>query len=420
MTATSALRRHRHELYGALTLVALAAIIALVIAAYLQAFTPFVVATVHTDRSGLLLARDSDVTMRDVRVGKVGRIEPDGPHGASVQIDIDPDQTEFIPANSSADIVAPTLFGPKYVQLNTPAHPTQRRIATGDVITPTQVQVEANTAFENLMGLLQSIHPAELDSALGALSTSLQGRGQELGDYLGDLDRYLGQINGATPALRADLASAPGVIDTYADASPDLVRILGNLTVTSNTVVHEKPTLDALIVSFTRFSGTAQSLLEDNEKGLTSALAVLRPTTALLQRYSPMFPCLFHSANVLRTYTEPAFGGTLPGLHTETSFVPAAEPYTYPTNLPRLGVDAPGCYGGAPPPGVVPAHTSFPDGSPRLDSRKHPPTVGDTPLALYLFGQDLGSTIPLPGMTPAAHALAPVLPAVPGVTGGGR
>jgi phospholipid/cholesterol/gamma-HCH transport system substrate-binding protein len=415
VSATDAMRRHRHEAYGALSVLALLLIIGLVIAAYLQAFTPFITVTLKTDRAGLLLERDSDVTMRSIRIGKVGGVEPDGPGGAAIEVWIDPEQVDFIPANVQGQLIAPTLFGPKTVDLIQPPTPTERRISTGDVILRPQVQVEANVAFDNLIVLLQTIEPAKLNSALGALSTSLQGRGEQLGDYLADLNQYLERLNASLPALRADLATAPGVIDTYADVSPDLLRIVGNLTTTSNTIVEEKPALDAFILSFTRFSDTAQSFLEQNERGLVETLDVLRPTTALLQRYSPMFPCLFNSANTLRKYTEPAFGGTKPGLHTLTSFLPGQEPYKYPENLPRLGVDAPGCYGGAPEPGNVPRHTFFPDGSPRLDTRDNPPTIGDEDsLAAILFGE-LGPTIP-PILQPAAGAL----PALPGLPGAGR
>ena len=419
MTVMTALRSHRHETYGVLTVTAFLAIVALVIAAYLHAFTPYVRVTVQAERAGLLLQKDSDVTMHSVTIGKVGTIAPDGPQGALIQLLIQPEQTQFIPANAEAQLIAPTVFGPKYVDLVQPRNPTQRRLSTGDVITQPQVEVEANTVFDQLIGLLQTIDPAKLDSALGALSTSLQGRGDRLGQFLSDLNRYLTQLNTGLPELRADLATAPGVLNNFADVSPDLVRIVGNLTVTSNTIVQEKPTLDAFIAHLSTFSGTAQSFLEENERPLTQALSVLRPTTALLARYSPMFPCLFHSANVLRTYTEQSFGGTEPGLRTLTTFLPGQSPYLYPQNLPKLGIDAPGCYGGAPGPGQFPRHQYFDDGSPRLDTKDNPPTIGNRPLAQILFGQ-LAPSIP----APVAAAAAPLTAAVPGLgapaSGGGR
>lgn len=416
VSAVGVLRRHRHEAYGVLTVLALVIIVALVIAAYMQVFTPLVTVTLKSERSGLLLQRDSDVTMRSVTIGKVGAVEPDGPSGAAVQVLIDAEQVDFVPANVQGQITAPTLFGPKIVDLVPPPAPTARRISTGDVISAPQVQVEANVVFDNLIVLLQTIEPAKLNSALGALSTSLQGRGDQLGDYAADLNQYLQRLNASLPTLRSDLAMAPGVIDTFADVSPELLRIVGNLTTTSNTIVEEQPALDAFILSFTRFSGRAQSFLEQNDRGLVETLDVLRPTTALLQRYSPMFPCLFNTFNVARQYTERAFGGTVPGLHTLTTFLPGQEPYRYPENLPRLGIDSPGCYGGAPEPGFVPRHTFFPDGSPRLDTRDNPPTIGDTPLTVLLFGDSAGSI-------PPAASTGPVRSARPGAEttrGGGR
>lgn len=411
------LHRNRYEFFGLAAVLALLLILALAVAAYLKVFTPAVTVTVKADRSGLLMQRDNDVSLRSVTIGKVTDVRPDGPAGSLLDIYIESDKAQFVPANSTAQLVAPTVFGPKYVDFLAPARPASTPISDGAVVDARQVQVEVNSVFDNLQVLLTTFRPARVNAALGAVSTALQGRGERLGRVLSQGNSYLSQLNPSMPALRRDLARLPEVAGTYADVAPGLLELVGNLTATSRTVVQEQRPLEAFIGSLTRFDANVTPVLEQNRPALAETLRVLRPTTALLQRYSPMFPCLFHGINTLRELTEPNFGGLVPGLHTLTTFEPGREGYKYPENLPRLGVDAPGCYGGVPAVGTWPRHVYHPDGSPRLNYRDQPVTPGDTPLSTQLFGplapQVTDALGALAGAGQAASTARAALPAVP-------
>src|SRR5689334_21372299 len=106
----------RYRLYGLLALVLVAAVTVSIIGAYNQVSTPVVKATVLADRRGLLTDPGADVTVRGVPVGKVREVLPDG-DGAALTIALDPAQAESIPAGVTAEIVAPTVFGAKFVNL---------------------------------------------------------------------------------------------------------------------------------------------------------------------------------------------------------------------------------------------------------------------------------------------------------------
>jgi phospholipid/cholesterol/gamma-HCH transport system substrate-binding protein len=254
------------------------------------------------------------------------------------------------------------------------------------VVQPAAVQLEANLVFENLIGLLEGVEPVKINLALGALSTALQGRGDDAGAYLTDLNAYLREFNTRLPALRADLDAAPEVINAYADAAPDFVRIIDNFTTTGNTLTEQQVELAEFLARLTQFGHRTAGFLEDNRNPLVTALDVLRPTTASLERYSSIFPCFFERVNHQRKVQEPSFGGVVPGLRTLTSFQPGIGAYEYPANLPKLGVDEPSCFGGLVEGATVPRHVTFDDGSPDLQTRDRPVTVRPPSLATMLFG----------------------------------
>src|SRR5262249_60675057 len=130
-----------------------------------------------------------------------------------------------------------------------------QHVEAGEVIEPAQVFTEVDTVFSNLVSVLNSVHPARLAATLGALATALNGRGAQLGNFIGQLDTYLHEFNPSLPALGDDLATLPTVSNAYAAAAPDLIKTLDNLRVTSGTLVGEQAQFDAFLVDLTGFAG---------------------------------------------------------------------------------------------------------------------------------------------------------------------
>ena len=356
----------RRQLQGLVLLVILVAVVAGVVLGYAQAFTPIVSVTVRADRSGLLMDPGSAVSLRGINVGKVREVRPDPTDGrhAVLQVALDPSQVAHIPANVTAQVVAATLFGAKYVQLDTPPVAAAQRIEQGAMIPTTAVSTESQDLLSNLNTLLTSVDVAKLNSGLGALSTSLQGRGDRLGRLLVQLNQYLGQVNPSLPALNRDFAAAADVANTYADITPDLVRILDNVVVTSDTLTDEKEVIPHLLSSLITVSDDGRRLLDRNGDGLEDFLSTLRPTSELLGDYSPLFPCVFASLNQLRGDMDKSVGYQYPGIHTFSTFLPGEQGYLYPRDLPKVGVHVrPTCYGGPLRPVDAPfPHVIFDDG----------------------------------------------------------
>ena len=345
MTTTSPSHRiDRQVVYGFVFLALIVALIAGTIAKYRGAFEDTVEVTVEADRAGLTLASGAPIKLRGVEIGTVSDIETDG-RQVTVTLEIDKDKVDRVPADVTAQIVPPTAFGAKYVQL-TPATEGGPTIEAGAVIPADKVTVEVDEAFENLTKVLDVARPAEVNSALTAVAGALDQRGRLIGDLISQTDAYLVSFNPSLRTLSADLRVADDVADVYDVARPDLVAALSQAGTVSRTLVRQQASLRALERSLTGFSDEADSLLRSSQQGLVTTLELLGPVTKVLERYSPELPCLVLGLARTNAMAEAAVGGTHPGITTITRIVPGRDPYTYQENLPLVGDDrGPACYG---------------------------------------------------------------------------
>src|SRR3954468_12925739 len=232
------MRHHPYKLYGIVLLAVAAALVALSILQFNQAFTPANHVTVHIGRAGLQLLPGSDVKERGIIVGSVESISSTR-DGADIKLRLKPSQAEQIPDNVSVRLLPKTLFGEKYVDLVPPAQPSGSHLADGGVISEDQTAetLEIDEALNDLLPTLRAVPPADLNRTLTALATALSGRGEERGATIADGGAYLRAFNPHLPQLQHDMAALATFSHTYADAAPALLHMLGNLTVTSTTVV---------------------------------------------------------------------------------------------------------------------------------------------------------------------------------------
>lgn len=294
---------------GVLFLALIGAFLTISIAAYQKVFEPVTMVTIKADRAGMQLAKFGDVRINGVLVGQVRSVEQDGDE-ASITLGLRPEAAEEIPENVSVQILPTTLFGQKFVSFIRPERPTGR-LFDGQVIPADRVttNVELNRILTELFPLLRSIRPADLSRALTSLANALEGKGDVLGITMDKVQRYLGDIEGELPRLREDFVLLADVAETYADAAPDLLATLGNLTVTANTLVSQKDSLEALLVDLSGLAQTSTRVLAANERNLIRATELTEPLTDLLAVYSPEFPCLFRGLAKYDDYLNDMFAG---------------------------------------------------------------------------------------------------------------
>jgi phospholipid/cholesterol/gamma-HCH transport system substrate-binding protein len=197
-----------------------------------------------------------------------------------------------IPANVTGAIVPKTLFGEKYVSLVVPQEPAPTSLRPGQTITRTQVPVEVQKVLADLYPLLRTVQPADINLTLNAISTALEGRGDDLGRDVVTVDRYLKRINPQIPAIVDDLRLTTTVSNTYADVMPSIAQILQNTIKTTGTLETKKAELQTLFTDVTAFSDTAHDFLRDNGDNIIRLGQVSAPQASMLARYAPEYPCL--------------------------------------------------------------------------------------------------------------------------------
>jgi phospholipid/cholesterol/gamma-HCH transport system substrate-binding protein len=178
------------------------------------------------------------------------------------------------------------------VSLQVPENPSSDSLSAGDVVERSHLAIEVEKVLSDLYPLLTAVRPADLSATLNAMATALDGRGERLGDNLVRLDGYLQKLNPQVPGMVEDLRLLTTVSDTYADVMPELGRLLRNQVTTGNTLVEKEEELRALFNDVAGFSDTARDFLEVNDDNIIRLGQVSVPTLALLERYSPEYPCL--------------------------------------------------------------------------------------------------------------------------------
>lgn len=372
----------RRRLLGLGFIIVVSSLIAGSIAKYNEVFTDYVPVTLRAGQIGNQLQERSDVKIRGVIVGKVSDVATDG-DGATVALSMQPEKVDMIPSDVKARLLPKTLFGEKYVSLVAPAAPhvaSRRSLQPGDVIAQdrSSTAIEVQRVFDGLLPLLEAVRPQDLASTLNAMSQTLEGRGDDLGETLVLLQRYLSRLNTELPDIKADISGLADLTDTYSEAAPDLLAALEDFTVTSRTAVEQRENLTNLYATTTRASDDTTGFLEVNGDNLIALTDTSRPTLEVLAKYAPEYPCLLGQLDELVGRIDEVFGAGTdePGTHFTIELVPDSRGPYRPGEEPAYD-DKRGPY--CVPSDVPGNHPQYPPGGPLADGSDPPPapTTGE-------------------------------------------
>jgi phospholipid/cholesterol/gamma-HCH transport system substrate-binding protein len=339
--------------WPAVMLAIIVVFIALTLAQFNESFRAYAPVTLTSDRAGLVMDDGAKVKLRGVPVGRVRAIQSGSP-AVTLQLQIDADQLQNIPANVGAQIRATSAFGAKYVDLIYPKDPTPQRLRAGAVLQSQNVSTEVNTVFQNLTSLLHQIDPAKLNAVLSALAQSVRGKGQTIGRAITDANQVLLALNPRSDTARADWQALAGFSNTYSAAAANLIAVLDAASTTSTAVTDNAQTLDTLLLNTAGFAQAGIDLLGPNKDNLVRSINDLAPTADLLMKYNPEYTCLLVGANWFLDHDGRAALGGANGksIVIDAAFLLGDDPYRYPDNLPTVA--AKGGPGGKPGCGSLP------------------------------------------------------------------
>ncbi|MFP3967105.1 MCE family protein [Actinomadura fulvescens] len=329
-------QRVRYQLLGLSMVVVIALLLVLTVALFNKALTPVVKVKVDAERAGLQLLPRSDVKVRGLIVGEVRGTKASA-DGAVLDLALDPDKAKLIPNNVQARLIPKTLFGEKYVDLVIPAEAGPLGLRKGQTIQQdrTQIAVEIDKVLGNLLPLLQAVRPEKLNATLNALSTALQGRGDQLGRNLEQVDSLLKKINPELPTLVYDLDALADTADVYSAAAPDLLQTLRNLNVTNKTIADKRATIEDIIPMVTGTAEKGDRFMQVNGPKIIGVNVANRAGLALFARYSPSFPCTVAGMSKLQAENERVAGGKgSPTYNLTIEIVKPRPAYKYPLDLP--------------------------------------------------------------------------------------
>lgn len=351
------------RLSGVLFLAVIIGLVLLTVALYNKTFKDVVMVTLKADRIGNQLQAPADVKLRGLIVGEVRSVESDG-DVANLELALDPDEVDLIPKGVEAQLLPKTLFGEKFVSLVIPEGATDENISEGDIIPQDRSETarETETAINNLLPLLQTLKPQEVSTTLNALSTALRGRGNQLGENLELVDKYLEGINPEIPALGENFRGLADFADTLEAARPDLIQVLDNSSFLARSLVDTEPDLSSFLTSTTTSTGELDRLLRDNEQRLIVLARDSKLPLQLFQKYSPEFPCLAQGLAESDGFISDSFGGLQPGLHITLEVTKDQGGYTPNQDETQfLDKRGPDCFG-LPRPGKPAGDFNFKDG----------------------------------------------------------
>jgi phospholipid/cholesterol/gamma-HCH transport system substrate-binding protein len=317
---------------GLATVLVLAGIITLCFTMFRGGLADTVPVTVLSSRAGLVMDPDAKVKMHGVVVGSVASIQEQPGGQVAVHLAMDPRRLHLIPRNALVDIASSTFFGAKFVQLVDPADPSPESMHAGQVLDAKHVTVEINTVFEQLNAVLAKLDPTKLSEALGAVAAAFNGRGEKFGQALADLDSFLATTQPSLGALSHEFSVAPGVVNAFAEATPDLLDTVDHTNRISQTIVDEQHNLDVLLISAIGLADLGNDVIGTNRQPLTDVLHLLVPTTDLTSKYQENIRCsLVGGISFLHLPPEQD-----PGIYLLGGAVFGVERYRYPANLPKV------------------------------------------------------------------------------------
>jgi virulence factor Mce-like protein len=180
---------------------------------------PFTVSADFAASGGLF--EEQEVTYRGVLVGRVGDMSLND-DGVTVEMLIDPEWADRIPADVAAKINSKSAVGEQYVNLvPEPDADDDRLLTEGDVIPRenTQLPVDVQELFESLEGVLGDVDPAETRRVIQTLSESIGGKESD---------------------IKAILESLATLSETFAEVAPEQQRLLDNATVAGDAFLDSK------------------------------------------------------------------------------------------------------------------------------------------------------------------------------------
>ncbi len=219
-------------------------------------------------RAGQLLRDGSDVKERGVLVGEVSRIDVGRSGEARIRMRIFPD--ERIPSNVDATIRAKTLFGEKYIDLETPAKLAPDDLHNGSDIPENRTvgPFEVETILEKAVPIFDAVDPEQFGAALQALAQGVVGNSQALRDATLQSEHLLTTTERTLPNLERNLVHLQHFASALHTTDQSLVQALNGLDQVGTAIEQHPDAFKATLANLSDLSANLGDVIGSQESNL--------------------------------------------------------------------------------------------------------------------------------------------------------
>lgn len=262
---------------GVIFLAVIAVVVVGLISVGRGTFSDRVEAVAQLESAGGSLIKNADVKYDGLVVGRVSSLKKgngdDTNPGVDLKLFIDGDKADDIPENVTARVVPASIFGTSYVDLVAPKAPKGKLTSNSRIKQDTSTEtLELQTVLDGLDRVVDALGPAELSSMLEGLASALDGKGQQIGQTMEQLDSYLGKLNPSLPLVTENLSLLAGNLEAFEKYAPDLFVATDNVLVAARTLIRNEDNFQKLVGTGGQVLTSTTSLLNTNEKALVDTL----------------------------------------------------------------------------------------------------------------------------------------------------
>jgi|GEM_PF-669798 len=191
----------------------------------------------------------SDVKLRGVIVGRVAAVDA-SPGRFDVEMELQPEFADQVPASVQARILPTNLFGAPFVDLRI-AGEEGPAIEAGATV-PEDLSagsVQMQTVFQKVYDVLVAVKPAKLNETLTAIADAMRGNGDRIGHMIERAESYVSALNRHAEVFKDDLGLLADALDGVDQAAPDLLASMDDVSAVARVFVEERVGLQRLLAA---------------------------------------------------------------------------------------------------------------------------------------------------------------------------
>jgi virulence factor Mce-like protein len=229
--------------------------------------------TAEFARAGLNVRPGDEVRVRGVPVGTISSIEVDR-EAFTARYTLSLDADAPIAADTTAALVPKTLFGDKYVELQSASTAGELlRDGAHIPLARTSAPTEVQEVLDRLQPVLAEVDPVTFANVIASTAEGLDGAGADIAALVDSLPDALATLTANQTDLSRIFRTVPGIAGTLEERAGQLVQVAESFGTLAATVDRNEDELARFVTATADLSTRAAELLSSEGPRLDRVLA---------------------------------------------------------------------------------------------------------------------------------------------------